>query len=78
LGWKKLYNQGKIGEIMADLLKEDETKKKVLKIELPDGTEGEIPIQDSGVRTEIFKGYSNGGTIETFGLKKKKKKKKKK
>jgi hypothetical protein len=69
---------------MADLLKEDETKKKVLKIELPDGTEGQIPIQDSGVRTEIFKGYSNGGIIETFGdnrrkhnfVKKKKKKKK--
>jgi hypothetical protein len=49
---------------MADLLKTDDTKKQSIKVELPDGTSGEIPMHDAGTRTEIIMGYGEGGVVE--------------
>jgi hypothetical protein len=43
---------------MADLIKTDETKQKAIKVELPDGTSGEIPIEDAEARVNIAKGYA--------------------
>lgn len=50
------------------LLKENLEKEKVLKIELPDGTEGEIPISKAEERTEIHSGFWGGGIVHDFGL----------
>ena len=52
---------------MADLLKTDDTKQKAIKVELPDGTSGEIPIHDAATRTEVVMGYGEGGKIGSKG-----------
>ena len=41
---------------MANLIQRGSGKQeeKVIKVELPDGTAGDIPIQDAAVRTEMF------------------------
>ena len=54
---------------MANLIKKDESVEKALKIELPDGTEGEIPLQDATERGEIITGdmvYKEGGEIKKY------------
>ena len=54
---------------MANLIKKDESVEKALKIELPDGTEGEIPIQDATERGQIISGdmvYKEGGEIKEY------------
>ena len=60
---------------MANLIQRGSGKQeeKVIKVELPDGTAGDIPIQDAAVRTEMFDannvpqytpGYKEGGKIK--------------
>ena len=72
---------------MGNLIQEGsgEYEEKVIKVELPDGTSGQIPIQDAALRTKIFDasnvpqytpGYKDGGKIKKSKKKKKKKKKK--
>jgi hypothetical protein len=51
---------------MADLLKTDDTKQKAIKVELPDGTSGEIPIHDAATRTEVVMGYGEGGEVKKY------------
>jgi hypothetical protein len=54
---------------MANLIKKDESVEKALKIELPDGTEGEIPIQDATERGQIISGdmvYKEGGEVKKY------------
>lgn len=51
---------------MADLIPRDETKEKAIKLELPDGTTGELKVEDSNTRTSIATGqsYKKGGIIK--------------
>jgi hypothetical protein len=49
---------------MADLIQRDETKQKAIKVELPDGTAGELPIMDASDRVDLLMGY--GPDIETY------------
>ena len=62
---------------MANLIQKGSGKQeeKVIKVELPDGTAGEIPIRDAAARTEIFDannvpqytpGYKEGGEVKKY------------
>ena len=56
---------------MANLIKKDESVEKALKVELPDGTEGEIPIRDATERGSILTGdfipeFKHGGVIKKY------------
>ena len=51
---------------MADLLKTDDTKQKAIKVELPYGTSGEIPIHDAATRTEVVMGDGEGGEVKKY------------
>ena len=61
---------------MANLIQKGSGKEeeKAIKVELPDGTAGEIPIKDAALRTEIFDannvpqytpGYKEGGPVKS-------------
>ena len=62
---------------MANLIQKGsgENEEKAIKVELPDGTAGEIPIQDAALRTSVYDAnnipaylpdYKEGGKVKKY------------